>query len=276
VSSTEKFESFNWIRGVADDQRITHMHRLILIRLVVHRRKDGRCDPGYQQIADEVGVGRASVFRAVGVGIKCGWLADFPKRGGRVNRNFVFTFPTAQQSHTRDTVEQSHRRETVERPTVSEKRPNSLRKRPQQSQANLQRPDVADEFAPNGHLTGKENGQSRAREGKEGAGEEKKADTRAKPNGWRFADLLAKLVDAAGDNVERNEWGHAYGIGQVEPILDLIADGRCNLDADILPAIAELVPTLAEPLTTWNDPRIRAAALARRRTREARAKEGTP
>jgi hypothetical protein len=98
------------------------------------------------------------------------------------------------------------------------------------------------------------------------------AHTGAKPNGWRFADLQAKLVEAAGDNVERNDWGLAFGLGQVEPILDLINQDRCSLEADILPVIRELVPTFTEPLNTWNDRRIRDGAIARRRTREEAAK----
>src|SRR5262249_52251557 len=73
----------------------------------------GRCNPGYDRIADELGVDRATVFRAVDVGIRFGWLAGFSKRGGRAKRNFVCTFPrnsrrkAPQQSHPCD-GQQSH------------------------------------------------------------------------------------------------------------------------------------------------------------------------
>jgi hypothetical protein len=87
-----------------------------------------------------------------------------------------------------------------------------------------------------------------------------------------YGRLLAQLLKAAGDNVERDKWGIAYGIDSVEPILMLRDHDRCSLEQDILPAITELVPTLTEPLKTWNDSRIRDACIARRRTREAEAR----
>jgi Helix-turn-helix domain len=152
-AQSPKFLSFNWMRSVADASRISVVHRIVLMRLCLHRHNDGRCNPGYDRIADELGVDRATVFRAVDVGIRFGWLAGFPKRGGRAKRNFVFTFP-AQQSHPCDgsTVAPVRRSHSA---TVAEKRPNSRTRATQQSQANLQDADLASEFAPNGSINGK-------------------------------------------------------------------------------------------------------------------------
>lgn len=150
MTTTAKFPTFNWMRGVARDVLITIVHRFVLIRLCLYRdeKNNGQCDPGYQTVADELGVGRATVFRAVDVGIKRGWLADFPNHGGRARRNFVFTFPV-QQSHGSDgsTVSPVRRLKT---PTVSGKRSNSLKNARQQSQAKLEAAEPAGEFATNG------------------------------------------------------------------------------------------------------------------------------
>jgi hypothetical protein len=87
------FPIFNWIRGVSDDTRISIIHRLVLIRLCTHRQKDGRCNPGYDRLAAELGVHRATVFRAIDVAIKWGWIAKPAGHGGRTLQNFVLTFP---------------------------------------------------------------------------------------------------------------------------------------------------------------------------------------
>jgi hypothetical protein len=118
----------------------------------------------------------------------------------------------------------------------------------------------------------KDSSKPRARE--EVAGEKKGNGRYKHPH----AVLLDKLLSAAADNVEYDkQWGVvAFGIGQMEPIFDLISHDRCSLEADILPAIRDVVPTLTEPLKTWLDVRIRDACLARRGAREAdaaRAKE---
>jgi hypothetical protein len=135
----QKFPSFNWMRGVSDDTRISIVHRLILLRICLHRRNDsGLCEPGYDEVKNELGVGRVTVFRAVDAGIRCGWLAPFASHGGRVKRNFVFTFPITQQSPNGDTVEQSPSGETVGRATVSKRRSNSIKNGPQQYQGTLQ------------------------------------------------------------------------------------------------------------------------------------------
>jgi hypothetical protein len=94
TSNPPKFLSFNWMRGVADDARISIIHRLVLMRLCLHRRNDsGECSPGYDKVADELGVHRATVFRAVDVGVRFGWLAQ-PIRHGQAPANFVFVFPS--------------------------------------------------------------------------------------------------------------------------------------------------------------------------------------
>ena len=93
AETSPKFPSFNWMRGVADDHRISIVHRLALIRLCLHRRNDsGHCSPGYDAVADELGVHRATIFRAVDVGVRFGWLAQ-PIRHGQAPADFVFAFP---------------------------------------------------------------------------------------------------------------------------------------------------------------------------------------
>jgi hypothetical protein len=90
---TAKFESFNWLRAVSDDTRITIIHRLVPMRLCLHRRNDtGKCDPGYSIVADELGVHRATVFRAIDVGVRLGYLAQ-PTRRGPAKANLTLTFP---------------------------------------------------------------------------------------------------------------------------------------------------------------------------------------
>jgi hypothetical protein len=158
-TGTERFPSFNWMRGVADDKRISVVHRFILIRIVMHREKDGRCNPGYDAIARETGAHRASIFRAVACGIKCGWLAP-PTTHGRIATNFVFTFP-AQPSHsaTVEPSQPSHSATVEATPTVAENHRNRRRKSSQPSQRQRGSPAQSRASTRNGHLTGKENGQ---------------------------------------------------------------------------------------------------------------------
>jgi Helix-turn-helix domain len=95
MTAAPKFQSFNWMRGVTDDKRISIVHRLVLIRICLHRRNDdGQCSPGYDAVAAEVGVHRATVFRAVDAAVRSGWLAQ-PVRHGRAFGDFVFTFPVS-------------------------------------------------------------------------------------------------------------------------------------------------------------------------------------
>ena len=92
--ASPKFQSFNWLRGIVDDKRIPVVHRIVLIRLCLHRFNDsGKCNPGYDIVASEIGVHRATVFRAVDVGVRFGWLVK-PIRHGQRPADFVFTFPS--------------------------------------------------------------------------------------------------------------------------------------------------------------------------------------
>ena len=88
------FPISDWMRGVADDQRIVILHRLVLFRLGLHRH-DGQCAPGYDAVALELGVHRATVFRAVAAGIKRGWIAPRADHGGRTPARLALTFPMA-------------------------------------------------------------------------------------------------------------------------------------------------------------------------------------
>lgn len=82
-------------------------------------------------------------------------------------------------------------------------------------------------------------------------------------------DLLDRLIAAAGGNVLHM----SAGIEVVRPILDLQAMG-CDLEQDILPAIAEWVPSLPEPLKTWAARPLRDRVLARQSAR-MRGRGGT-
>jgi len=87
-----EFQSFNWMRGVLDDTTMSQAHRLVLLRLLTHRYKDGQCNPGYDLLASEVGVHRATVIRAVEVGVERGWV--FKRTSpGRTTNHYVLTFP---------------------------------------------------------------------------------------------------------------------------------------------------------------------------------------
>jgi hypothetical protein len=91
----------DWVRGVASDARISPVHRLILIGIALHHRDHS----GFDVIARQIGVDRATVLRAVDIGIRRGWLADSPKAGGRV----LFTFPVRRnpQAHSLPLAEPS-------------------------------------------------------------------------------------------------------------------------------------------------------------------------
>jgi hypothetical protein len=96
-AASAKFESFKWMRGVADDQRITQFRRFILIRLCLFRNpKNGRCDPSYDTVAEILNVDRATVIRAAEDGVRYGWLAP-PKHRRRRTNLFAFTFPIGWQ-----------------------------------------------------------------------------------------------------------------------------------------------------------------------------------
>ena len=205
---TAKFPTFNWIRGVSRDTPITIVHRLILIRILVYRQNNGQCDPGYQTVADELGVDRATVFRAVDVGIKRGWLADFP-HGGRTKRNFVFTFPDFQQSQVGDgsTVAPERRSQAS---TVAEKCANSRRKRSQQSQASLEAANPAGEFATTGQRErAKKNGQKNIYPPSDFASLEKADDTSPKPDRKTGRKHTAKASNGTSLNASEIDFAFA-------------------------------------------------------------------
>jgi hypothetical protein len=86
------FQSFNWMRGVADDTNISVFQRFILMRLCLYRNDGGRCDPAYDTICNTLGVDRVTVVRAIAAGVRHGWLAQ-PTRRGPTSNSYAFTFP---------------------------------------------------------------------------------------------------------------------------------------------------------------------------------------
>ena len=87
--STE-FQSFNWMRGVSDDKVIPSLFRFALLRLCLHRSKDGRCDPSHDTVAAEIGVSRDTILRAATWGERRGWLL---KKRGQYGISYTFIFP---------------------------------------------------------------------------------------------------------------------------------------------------------------------------------------
>lgn len=156
------FQSFNWLRGVADDHRISIIHRLILIRILIHRQKDGQCDPGYNTVAKELGVDRKTVMGAVDVAVRFGWLAP-PIRGRRENAKFVFIFPTNQEVRSgrtsRADQEVRPQRDFLDNQEV---RPSELRSPSKGVKKSVKKEasqTTSKASEGHGHLTGKENGQ---------------------------------------------------------------------------------------------------------------------
>jgi Helix-turn-helix domain len=110
------FETFNWMRAVSADKGVIHLHRLVLLRLVLYRNGAGRCDPAYDTLASELGVDRRTVIRSVAAGVSRGWLVQ-PVRRGPNSNSFAFSFPTDWRSSRQDVTPQSHQEaldETVE------------------------------------------------------------------------------------------------------------------------------------------------------------------
>jgi hypothetical protein len=161
--AAEKFASFNWMRSVADDKRISIIHRFILIRLVLHRQKDGRCDPGYDSVAKELGVDRTTVIRAVDAGVRTGWLAP-PIRGRRANASFIFTFAdqeVAPGATSRADQEVAQASDFLSNQEVA---PDELRSRSKRVKKSLKKEAfraTSKASTEHGHLTGKENGKKR-------------------------------------------------------------------------------------------------------------------
>jgi hypothetical protein len=134
---------------VSDDKRISIIHRLILTRLLIHRQKDGRCDPGYDLVAKELGVDRKTVMRAVDVGVRFGWLAP-PIRGRRANAKFIFLFANQEVRPERDFLD-NQEVPFSELRSPSKRVKKSLGKVPSEAKSKAS--------TRQGHLTGKENGQ---------------------------------------------------------------------------------------------------------------------
>ncbi len=158
---TAAFPSFNWIRGVLDDKRISMIHRAILVRLIAHRYKDGRCDPGYDPVAKELGVDRKTVMRAIDVGVRFGWLAP-PICGRRENANFAFMFadqevPSGRTS--RADQEVPLREDFLDNQEVPFSELRSPSKRVKKSLKKEAFRAKSKASTGHGHLTGKENGQ---------------------------------------------------------------------------------------------------------------------
>jgi hypothetical protein len=152
------FPSFNWMRGVSGDKAITLIHRLVLVRLCLHRRADnGQCAPGYDPVAAELGVDRRTVFRAVDAGIKRGWIAPRANHGGGTEVHFAFTFPPGQPSHGCDGSGPQPGRPChgSKAPTVAPAPPNRDSPATEPWQAKLEVSDIAAEFGPNGRLYGR-------------------------------------------------------------------------------------------------------------------------
>jgi hypothetical protein len=207
-SAQAGFQSFNWLRGVSDDTRISIIHRLILVRLLIHRQKDGRCDPGCDPVAKELGVHRTTVLRAVDVGVRFGWLAP-PIRGRRANANFVFILPNQEVSSgttSRADQEVAPESDFLDNQEVALDELRSRSKRGKKSLKKEASETKSKASTGHGHLTGKENGQKnktlaptdlfggerKAREGR------KKKNNRAPPGADRFPEFWAaypKKVD---------------------------------------------------------------------------------
>jgi hypothetical protein len=75
----------DWLCGVCADSRLTVVQKFVLVRLAL-----GRCEPGFDALAAEIGIGRSSILGAIDAALARGWLA---RHGGQTPRNFTFTFP---------------------------------------------------------------------------------------------------------------------------------------------------------------------------------------
>ena len=158
-----KFPSFNWMRGVSDDKRISVIHRLVLLRLCIHRdeKRGGKCDPGYDIVARELGIDRKTVMRAVDVAVRFGWLAP-PIRGRRENASFIFLFPDQEvplggtSKADQEVPDSRDFLKNQEVPLSELRSPSERVKKSPKKQASQTKSKASNRH---GHLSGKENGQ---------------------------------------------------------------------------------------------------------------------
>jgi Helix-turn-helix domain len=251
-----------WLEWIACDPRLSPLAVRIAVRLAKHmnRKKGGDAFPAHETLSKEVHATRRAVISAIEELERAGYLAVTRTRGRKRFNVYRGIFPggkgfdgieenvkpTAHYQEKNVQPTSHYETENVNKPTAKMCKGASENVKPTSHESFYSKPSKANPL----------------NDGAEGVGEGKQ----------RYGPLLAKLLKAAADNVARDKWGIVGGIDQVEPILFLIDKG-CSLEADVLPAIAELVPPLTEPLDTWNDPRIRDACLARKRTRQAATTE---
>jgi hypothetical protein len=83
-----------WIRAVTADRRLSPSARLIAARVALHLNVEtGRCDPAMGTLAEEVGMHRASAFRAVAALAAQGWIEVAGTKGRHTN-SFRLILPT--------------------------------------------------------------------------------------------------------------------------------------------------------------------------------------
>jgi hypothetical protein len=111
---------------------------------------------GAATLASDVGVHRATVFRAVEAAIRRGWIAPNPSHGGRLPQNFVLTFPADKPSQPCDGSEHPTvaPQRLLETPTVAAVQRNRRTSATQPSQgqwASREKPKASTRL---GHLVG--------------------------------------------------------------------------------------------------------------------------
>ena len=211
-NTAAKFPSFNWMRGVSDDKRISVIYRFILVRLCMHRdeKNGGQCNPGYQTVADELGVYRTTVLKAVDAAVRLGWLGP-PIRTRRANASFVFTFPD-QEVATGATSKPDQEVAGQQHQENQEVAPGELRSRSERVKKSL-----AERGSPAASKTSKRNGQ-RERAKKNGqkniyqpsdfASPDSKEDAPPKPDHKKSGDdnNVTRLSDSEIDSAFDEFW----------------------------------------------------------------------
>ena len=219
-----KFPSFNWIRGVSDDKRISVIHRFILVRLCTHRdeKRGGQCDPGYDTVAKELGIDRKTVMGAVDVAVRRGWFAP-PIKGRRENLKFIFTFPADQEVRSGGTSrdDQEVRPERTSK-TDQEVRFNELRSPSEGVKKSVKKEAsqaTSNASSRHGHLSGKE---YRAEEyicqPSDFASPDSKED--APPNPGNFVDKKNDVNEVAGRKRKPKASDDADNVSITDPDAD--------------------------------------------------------